>query len=90
MPSIRPSSDLRNSYNQISEYCHHYSEPVYITKNGKGDLVVLDVETYEKLIGRFELTILLDQGLEAVKEKDYKNADEFFNELDGRYKNVKL
>jgi PHD/YefM family antitoxin component YafN of YafNO toxin-antitoxin module len=90
MPTIRPSSDLRNSYNQISEYCHTYNEPVYITKNGKGDLVVMDINTYEKPVGRFELSILLDQGLEDVKEKNYKNADEFFGELEGRYKDVKL
>lgn len=90
MPSIRPSSDLRNSYNQISEYCHTYNEPVYITKNGKGDLVVMDINTYEKLVGHFELNTLLDQGLEAVKQKDYKNADEFFDELERRYKNAKL
>ena len=90
MPSIRPSSDLRNSYNQISEYCHTYSEPVYITKNGKGDLVVLDIETYEKLVGRLELNSLLDQGLEAVEQKDYINADEFFDELEGMYRDVKL
>ncbi len=90
MPTIRPSSDLRNSYNQISEYCNTYNEPVYITKNGKGDLVVMDINTYEKLVGRFELSILLDQGLEDVIEKNYKNADEFFDKLEGRYKDVKL
>ncbi|MFA9462767.1 MAG: type II toxin-antitoxin system Phd/YefM family antitoxin [Velocimicrobium sp.] len=89
MPTIRPSSDLRNSYNQISDYCHTYSEPVYITKNGKGDLVVLDIETYEKLIGRFELSTMLDKGLEDVKRMNYTNADDFFNELEGRYKDVK-
>ena len=90
MPLIRPSSDLRNSYNQISEYCHTYSEPVYITKNGKGDLLVLDIETYEKLVSRFELSTLLDQGLVDVKKKNYINANEFFNELEGRYKDVSL
>ena len=90
MPSIRPSSDLRNSYNQISEYCHTYSEPVYITKNGKGDLVVLDVETYEKLVGRFELNTLLDQSLDDVKQKKYKNVNKFFDEQEAKYKNVKL
>ena len=36
MPTIRPSADLRNSYNEISQFCHEYSEPVFITKNGKG------------------------------------------------------
>ena len=40
MTNIRPSSDLRNKYNEISEFCHKYQEPVFITKNGTGDLVV--------------------------------------------------
>lgn len=68
MPSIRPSSDLRNKYNEISEFCHKYMEPVYITKNGQGDLAVMSIETYEKLVGRFELYNLLDDGLDAVKQ----------------------
>ncbi|MDR3586296.1 MAG: type II toxin-antitoxin system Phd/YefM family antitoxin [Desulfosporosinus sp.] len=68
MPNIRPSSDLRNKYNEISEFCHKYKEPVYITKNGQGDLAVMSIETYEKLVGKFELYKLLDDGLEAVKQ----------------------
>ena len=48
MPSIRPSSDLRNKYNEISEFCHKYSEPVFITKNGQGDLAVMSIETFER------------------------------------------
>jgi len=55
MPSIRPSSDLRNNYNEISEFCHENNEPVYITKNGKGDLAVMSIETFEQLAGKFEL-----------------------------------
>ncbi|MBA9086602.1 type II toxin-antitoxin system [compost metagenome] len=69
MPTIRPSSDLRNKYNEISEFCHKYEEPVYITKNGQGDLAVMSIETYEKLVGKFELYKLLDEGIEAVKEQ---------------------
>jgi len=38
MSAIRPSSGLHNHYNEISEFCHKYSEPVFITKNGKGGL----------------------------------------------------
>ena len=68
MPSIRPSSDLRNKYNEISEFCHKYMEPVFITKNGQGDLAVMSIETYEKLVGRFEFYNLLDDGLDAVKQ----------------------
>ena len=69
MPSIRPSSDLRNNYSEISQFCHRYDEPVYITKNGQGDLAVMSIETYERLVGRFELYKLLDEGMDAMKEK---------------------
>ena len=69
MPSIRPSSDLRNNYNEISKFCHQHGEPVYITKNGQGDLAVMSIETYERLVGRFELYKLLDEGMDAMKEK---------------------
>lgn len=68
MPTIRPSSDLRNKYSEISEFCHKYKEPVYITKNGQGDLAVMSIETYEKLVGKFELYKLLDDGIDAVKQ----------------------
>ncbi len=64
MPTSRPSADLRNSYNEISEFCHEYSEPVFITKNGKGDLAVMSIETYKMLKGRLELYALPEKGLE--------------------------
>lgn len=67
MPVIRPSSDLRNKYNEISQFCHKYNEPVYITKNGQGDLAVMSIETYERLVGKHELYKLLDEGIEAKK-----------------------
>jgi len=67
MPTIRPSADLRNKYNEISELCHTYSEPVFITKNGTGDLAVMSIETYELLSGKFELNSLLEQGLDQIK-----------------------
>ena len=44
MPKIRSSADLRNHYNEISTFCHDYAEPVFITKNGKGDLAVMSIE----------------------------------------------
>jgi len=67
LPTIRPSADLRNNYNEISSFCNTFNEPVFITKNGKGDLAVLSIEAYEKLCGKFELYRLLDEGLEAEK-----------------------
>ena len=49
MPQIRPITDLRNT-NEISEICHARKEPVFITKNGYGDLVVMSIETYETMV----------------------------------------
>ncbi len=55
MPIIKPISDLRNKANQISELCHRQNQPVYITKNGKGDLVVMSQAHYEGILGLLEL-----------------------------------
>lgn len=69
MPAIRPSSDLRNNYNEISKFCHQFKEPVYITRNGQGDLAVMSIETYERLVGKFELYKLIEEGVDAMKNK---------------------
>ncbi len=82
MPMIRPSSDLRNKYNEISEFCHKYSEPVYVTKNGQGDLAVMSIETFEKLVGKFELYKLLDEGLEAKKNGKVLPAEDVFSQIE--------
>lgn len=49
MPQIRPITDLRNT-TEISDICHAKREPVFITKNGYGDLVIMSMEAYEDLI----------------------------------------
>lgn len=49
MPQIRPITDLRNT-SEISDACHARLEPVFITKNGYGDLVVMSIETYEEML----------------------------------------
>lgn len=66
MPAIKSSADLRNNYNEISTFCHNYAEPVFITKNGKGDLAVMSIETYEKLTSRFELYEQIKIGLDDI------------------------
>ncbi len=68
MPHIKSSTDLRNNYNEISTFCHESREPIFITKNGQGDLVVMSIETYEILNGKLELYRLLDEGKAAVNE----------------------
>jgi prevent-host-death family protein len=67
MPAIKSSADLRNNYNEISTFCHNYPEPVFITKNGKGDLAVMSMETYEEMAGRIELYSKLQEGLADVE-----------------------
>ena len=49
MPQIRPITDLRNT-TEISDLCHARREPIFITKNGYGDLVVMSIETYEAML----------------------------------------
>ncbi len=72
---------MRNSYNEISQFCHEYCEPVFITKNGKGDLAVLSIEAYEKLCGKFELYNLLNEGLQAEKSGNTKPFDDVIADL---------
>ncbi len=65
MPQIRPITDLRNT-NEISDICHAKKEPVFITKNGYGDLVVMSIETYEEMLE----TAATDTAI-AAAEADY-------------------
>ena len=81
MPSIKSSTDLRNNYNEISTFCHESREPVFITKNGQGDLAVMSIETYEMLNGKLELYRLLDEGREAVKKGRKRPLDDVMGDI---------
>ncbi len=85
MATIRPSSDLRNKYNEISEFCNKYNEPVFITKNGTGDLVILSNAEYERLSGKYELHRLLDEGLASMKKGIGRSAEEVFAEIEREF-----
>ncbi|MFP3090396.1 type II toxin-antitoxin system Phd/YefM family antitoxin [Treponema sp. TIM-1] len=82
MPAIRKSADLRNAYSEISEFCHKYREPVFITKNGEGDLAVMSIETYEDLIGKRKLYNLLEDGINDLKNGNILTEEEMDKELD--------
>ena len=84
MPNIRSSADLRNGYNEISSFCHQYGEPVFITKNGKGDLAVMSIEAYEQLLGRFELYGLLQEGMEGVQKGDTRPFSDALADIKAR------
>ena len=66
MPQIRPITDLRNT-NDISDACHAVKEPIFITKNGYGDLVVMSIETYEQIVE----TQAIDNAISEAEE-DYE------------------
>jgi prevent-host-death family protein len=86
MPTIRPSADLRNNYNEISELCHEYPEPIFITKNGTGDLAVMSIEAYELLQGKLELYSRINDGLDQVKNGKTKPMKESLKNIRERIK----
>ena len=76
MPLIKPISDLRNKTKEISKIAHHYDEPIFITKNGEGDLVVMSIEHYERLKARVELfgKLAVAQAQAAAGEKGFTHT----------------
>lgn len=62
--NIRPSAAIRQNYNEIAELCRKTQTPVYLTKNGEGDLVVMDIESFT----RREKMLQLREKLLAVEE----------------------
>ena len=77
MPLIRPISDLRNRALEISELCHTEEQPVFITRNGKGDMVVMSQAHYESLQSLIELYQKLGEAevLDAAGEKGISHTD---------------
>lgn len=70
MPIIKPISDLRNKSNEISELAHNSNEPIFITKNGEGDLVVMSISHYSKLQLKLDLLSKLSVAQKQIAEGD--------------------
>lgn len=70
MPVIKPISDLRNSARELSQICHDSGEPIFITKNGEGDMVLMSLAAYERLHARLDLYRLLDEAETDVRAGD--------------------
>ena len=62
--NIRPSAAIRQNYNEIADLCRETAEPIFLTKNGEGDLVVMDIETFN----RREKMLKLREELLTVEE----------------------
>jgi len=81
MPAIRKSADLRNNYGEISEFCHNYREPIFITKNGQGDLAVMSIETYEEIIGKLELYKKIQIGINQIKKGETVSEEKMMKKI---------
>ena len=82
MPIIRPVSDLRNNFAEISKKVHETSEPVFLTKNGHGDMVVMSLETFEKYRFEYEINMKLKEAeIEAASTDIRYSHDEVFDDL---------
>ena len=86
MPIIKSNTDLGNDYDSISNLCHTYGGPVFITKNGKGDLAVMSIEAYEEITTRFELYTSLERGLKDIQEGNTRPLSEALSDLRWRRK----
>ncbi|MDO9533997.1 MAG: type II toxin-antitoxin system Phd/YefM family antitoxin [Bacillota bacterium] len=82
MPKIRPVSDLRNNFADISKIVHETSEPVFLTKNGYGDMVVMSYEAYEKLQFESEVYFKLKEAEMQAKQSNQRfSHKEVFDSL---------
>ena len=76
MPKIIPIKDLKNT-SDISEMCHRTDEPIYITKNGYGDMVIMSMENYERMLRRlkvYEDILASEKQIEEGRVKDAKSS----------------
>ncbi len=76
MMNIKPSAAIRKNYNQISDLCRKTGEPVYLTKNGEGDLVVMDVESFARRESLLKLKEKLLQSELDIQKGHIYTVDE--------------
>lgn len=83
MALIRPCADLRNNYNEISRICHQTKEPMYITRNGANDLVILSDEAYENMRKNIEEVEeeRINRLISKQFDKHYATFEEFKKEF---------
>lgn len=84
MPQIIPIKELKNTA-EISERCHASNEPIFITKNGYGDMVLMSMEMYETQIKREMMYRELEISERQVKEGKVENAKTVVSDLKGKY-----
>ena len=84
MPQIRPITDLRNT-SEISELCHSRTEPIFITKNGYGDMVIMSMETYERNVAMADIYEKLAVAERQIQNGELLDGDDVFARLEEKY-----
>lgn len=81
MPQIRPITDMRNT-TEMSNLCHARKEPIFITKNGYGDMVLMSIEAYDELVGTAKIDDAISEAeIEFTKSGKLHNARDELKEL---------
>ncbi len=89
--NIKPSANIRQNYNEISELCRKTGEPVYLTKNGEGDLVVMDIDSFslrEKMFKLREELIAVEE--ERLASEINFSIEDLENSLDNMLNEVSI
>ncbi|MCM1187443.1 MAG: type II toxin-antitoxin system Phd/YefM family antitoxin [Lachnoclostridium sp.] len=84
MPQIIPIKDLKNT-SEISDMCHKSEEPIYITKNGYGDMVIMSMEIYENVMHRFSVYKDIELSEQQIENKQVKDARTALTEMRAKY-----
>ena len=84
MPKIIPIKDLKNT-SDISEMCHCTDEPIYVTKNGYGDMVIMSMESYESQMKRIKMYEDIEASEIQIKEGKVKDARKSLSSMRERY-----
>jgi Phd_YefM. len=84
MPQIIPIRDLKNT-SEISELCHGAGEPIFVTKNGYGDMVIMSMEAYEERMRMLDVYTRLSQAEEEIKAGKTRKAEDSMKELKEKY-----
>ena len=84
MPQIIPIKDLKNT-SKISDMCHKTEEPIYVTKNGYGDMVIMSMEIYESVMQRFSMYKDIEVSEKQIETGQVQDARIALREMRGKY-----
>ena len=84
MPTIIPIRDMRDT-SKISEMCHATDEPIFVTKNGYGDMVIMSIAAYENHIARMKIYDKIMQGAQQGEEGKLIDGDSAMASLRSKY-----